>query len=281
MYVHSFSLPPALNSVSPFLSLVWLCFSFRVNSLMKTWNSGRIWINWSNATERSGSRMLINMDTMSILVLILSRLRFLKDLIQILRLVSMHVLFLPLFCSYWESSNKHSFIYLWFFFFFPEIRLASARSATLEDDVASISGRPFSDSGSSKVLHFPFITFRSFCSYFHFNAMLFVVCSTLGNLPSLLMNQLLIGKMKDLWYLARELLKLLQLATPGFLFLHVTMLYLILSYYLSLSDLFFCSFSSTSQWNEDLCQSFVSSFSVWFSWWGLLTNCWGNVVYFL
>lgn len=36
----------------------------------------------------------------------------------------------------------------------PEFRLASARSATLDEDVASVSGTPFTDSGSPKVSTF-------------------------------------------------------------------------------------------------------------------------------
>lgn len=82
-----------------------------------------------------------------------------------------------------------------------EIRLASARSATIEDDVASISGRPFSDSGSIKVpscAHFIVSFFISHPLGPYFQCLVVFVCSTLGYLLSLLMNQLLTGKMKDL-----------------------------------------------------------------------------------
>lgn len=93
----------------------------------------------------NGLKMLINMDTMKIFDLILSRVRFLKDLTLILRLVRRCIAFLPLSIFVLQSTL------MYYLRASSEIRLASARSATIEEDVASISGRPFSDSGSSKV----------------------------------------------------------------------------------------------------------------------------------
>lgn len=137
--------------------------------------------------------MLISTVTTRLPDLILSKLRFLKVPTLILRLVKRSRICMSFFAPLLSKSTLGAV------FFSPEFRLASARSASLDEDVASVSGTPFTDSGSPKVSLFFFLFVLSVQLLVSVGVILFFfVCSILGYLRSLLMNLLLTGIMKDL-----------------------------------------------------------------------------------